>query len=160
MCYADATQLTVGAFSLTTRYNKGEGSVIDPITVDGKDVDALDLTKLVESVLDEHSAQEMLRIDLDGKSSLADYMIVASGRSNRHVSALADYVMKGLKEYGLTKMGVEGTENNDWVLIDAGDLIIHIFRPEVREFYNIEKIWTSPAGEGHLADKVAAKPAG
>ncbi len=108
--------------------------------------------------MDEHSAQDMLRIDLDGKSSLADFMIVASGRSNRHVNALADYVQTALKEYGLTKMGIEGTESNDWVLIDAGDLIIHIFRPEVREFYNIEKIWTSPAGEGHLADKVAAKP--
>ena len=158
MCYVKSKQLTVGAFSLVTKYNTGQGSAIDPITIDGGTIDVLKLTEFVESVLDEHSAQEMIRIDLDGKSSLADYMIVASGRSNRHVNALADYVQKGLKEFGLTKMGVEGTENNDWVLIDAGDLIIHIFRPEVREFYNIEKIWTSPAGEGHLADKVAAKP--
>lgn len=150
--------LTIGAFALTTRYNKGEGSAADPIAIEGNVEDVLKLTKFVEDVLEEHSAQDMLRIDLDGKSSLADFMIVASGRSNRHVNALADYVQTALKEYGLTKMGIEGTESNDWVLIDAGDLIIHIFRPEVREFYNIEKIWTSPAGEGHLADKVAAKP--
>lgn len=120
--------------------------------------DAKSLSKFIIDTLEEHSAQEILNIDLDGKSSIADYMIVASGRSNRHVSALADYVQKALKEAGLSKMGIEGLDASDWVLIDAGDVICHIFRPEVREFYNIEKIWTSPAGEGHLSSSTALPP--
>lgn len=111
-------------------------------------------------MLEENSAQDILKIDLDGKSSVADYMIVSSGRSNRHVGALADYVQKALKEVGLSKMGVEGQDSSDWVLIDAGDVICHIFRPEVREFYNIEKIWTSPVGEGHLGADAATRPSG
>jgi len=85
-------------------------------------------------------------------------MIVASGRSNRHVNALADYVQTDLKDAGMSKMGVEGQDACDWVLIDAGDVIVHIFRPEVREFYNIEKIWTSPVGEGHLGGDAAITP--
>jgi len=92
------------------------------------------------SILDEHSAQDTIEIDVRGKSSVADYMIVSSGRSNRHVGALADYVLRALKEQGL--------EGCDWVLIDAGDVILHLFRPEVRVFYNIEKIWSVPLPEG------------
>ncbi len=70
-------------------------------------------------------------------------MIVASGRSARHVSALADHVQRKLKEAGVSRIRVEGLPNADWVLIDAGDIIVHIFRPEVREFYNLERIWSS-----------------
>lgn len=72
---------------------------------------------------------------------MADAMVVASGRSARHVSALADHVSRKLKEAGATQVRVEGLPNADWVLIDAGDVIVHIFRPEVREFYNLERIW-------------------
>jgi ribosome-associated protein len=81
-------------------------------------------------------------IDLKNKSSVADCMIVASGRSQRHVGALADHILRALKEAGEGKAKVEGMPHCDWVLIDAGDVIVHIFRPEVRAFYNLEKIWS------------------
>ncbi len=84
-------------------------------------------------------------------------MIVASGRSNRHVGALADYVIKGLKERGHKSLGVEGLEGCDWVLIDIGDVVLHIFRPEVRVYYNLEKIWSVPLPEG-LQDIVEQAP--
>ena len=91
--------------------------------------------------LDEDKAQDMVLIDLKGKSAMADTMIVASGRSHRHVGAIADHLLRTLKEQGLGTAKVEGLPHCDWVLIDAGDVIIHLFRPEVRTFYNIEKIW-------------------
>lgn len=105
------------------------------------------LAEHILSVLDEHSAQDTINIDIRGKSSVADYMIVTSGRSSRHVGALSDYVLKSLKEQGHKSLGIEGTETNDWVLIDVGDVILHIFRPEVRVFYNLEKIWSVPLPE-------------
>jgi ribosome-associated protein len=92
--------------------------------------------------LDEDKAQDIVLIDLKGKSSMADAIIVASGRSQRHVGALADHVLRALKDAGVGKAPVEGMPNCDWVLIDAGDVIVHLFRPEVRTFYNIEKIWS------------------
>ncbi|MFT4091106.1 MAG: ribosome silencing factor [Asticcacaulis sp.] len=97
----------------------------------------------------------MVCIDLRGKSSVADTLIIASGRSHRHVGALADHVLRALKETGHGKARIEGLPACDWVLIDVGDVVVHIFRPEVRTFYNIEKIWSvSPTGErsGHLID--------
>jgi len=106
------------------------------------------VSKHILSILDEHSAQDTIEIDVRGKSSVADYMIVSSGRSNRHVGALADYVLRSLKELGHKDLGVEGLEGCDWVLIDVGDVIVHLFRPEVRVFYNIEKIWSVPLPEG------------
>jgi ribosome-associated protein len=81
-------------------------------------------------------------IDLKDKSSVADGMIVASGRSQRHVGALADHLLRALKDAGHGRARVEGMPHCDWVLIDGGDVIIHLFRPEVRTFYNIEKIWS------------------
>ena len=83
-------------------------------------------------------------IDLRGKSSIADHLIIASGRSARQVGALGDYVLDKLKAIGHRGAGVEGKENGDWVLIDAGDLIVHLFRPEVRAYYNLEKMWGAP----------------
>jgi len=106
------------------------------------------LSTHILSILEEHSAQDTIEIDVRGKSSVADYMIVSSGRSNRHVGALADYVLRSLKERGHKDIGVEGLEGCDWVLIDGGDVILHLFRPEVRVFYNIEKIWSVPLPEG------------
>ena len=91
--------------------------------------------------LDDDKAQDIVLIDLRGKSPMADSMIVASGRSHRHVGALADHLLRTLKEQGLGRGKVEGLPHCDWVLIDAGDVIVHLFRPEVRMFYNIEKIW-------------------
>ena len=91
--------------------------------------------------LDDAKAEQTVSIDIAGKSSLADYMVVTSGRSNRHVSAVADQVVKALREAGFTKPRIEGLPHADWVLVDGGDVIVHIFRPEVREFYNIEKMW-------------------
>ncbi len=91
--------------------------------------------------LDDAKAEQTVAIDITGKSSLSDHMVVTSGRSNRHVSAVADQVVKALRENGFGKPRVEGLPHADWVLVDGGDVIVHIFRPEVREFYNIEKMW-------------------
>ena len=103
---------------------------------------------LILTRLDDDKAQDVVFIDLKGKSPVADGLIVASGRSQRHVGAMADHLLRALKEAGLGKCRVEGMPNADWVLIDAGDVIVHLFRPEVRSFYNIEKIWSVKSG-GH-----------
>ena len=104
--------------------------------------DCTPLESLILSRLDDEKAQDIVFIDLKDKSSVADGMIVASGRSHRHVGAMADHLLRTLKEEGYGKARVEGMPHCDWVLIDAGDLIVHLFRPEVRSFYNIEKIWS------------------
>ncbi len=101
-----------------------------------------DLEQAILSKLDEDKAQDIVLIDLRGKSPMADAMIVASGRSHRHDGALADHLQRLLKETGLGKVKVSGLPHCDWVLLDAGDVIVHLFRPEVRSFYNIEKIWS------------------
>jgi ribosome-associated protein len=97
---------------------------------------------LIMARLDDDKAQDIVLIDLKDKSSVADAMIVASGRSARHVGALADHLVRALKDVGAGKARVEGLPHCDWVLIDAGDVIVHLFRPEVRAFYNLEKIWS------------------
>ena len=88
-------------------------------------------------------AEETVTIDLKGKSTLADYMVVSSGRANRHVGAIAEHVIEDLRKAGIKGTHAEGMTNCDWVLIDAGDVIVHLFRPEVRAFYNLEKMWTA-----------------
>ena len=92
--------------------------------------------------LEDAKAEQTVDIDIAGRSSLADHMVVTSGRSNRHVVAVADQVVKALRDAGFGKPRVEGLPHADWVLVDAGDVIVHIFRPEVREFYNLERMWT------------------
>src|SRR5262245_36053324 len=114
-------------------------------------IDPAQLAKLVATQLEEDKAENILEIDLAGKSPMADAMIVASGRSQRHVAALADHVSRKLKEAGASKVRVEGLPNADWVLIDAGDVIVHIFRPEVRSFYNLEKLWSDHAPDERIA---------
>ncbi len=109
-------------------------------------IDALE--DLILSQLDDDQAQDVVVIDLKGKSSVADGLIVASGRSQRHVGAIADHLLRTLKEHGYGRARVEGLPHCDWVLIDTGDVIVHLFRPEVRSFYNIEKIWSVDAS-GH-----------
>lgn len=103
--------------------------------------------------LEDDKAENILTIDLNGKSSIADVMVIASGRSQRHVGALADHLLRELKDAGHGRAKVEGMPNADWVLIDAGDVIVHVFRPEVREFYNLERIWAGdgPGASRHLA---------
>ncbi|WP_246728561.1 ribosome silencing factor [Microvirga terricola] len=91
--------------------------------------------------IEDMKAENTVVIDLAGKTSLADTMIVTSGRSNRHVGAIADRVIQDLKDKGFGNARVEGLPACDWVLIDAGDVLIHVFRPEVRGFYNLEKMW-------------------
>jgi ribosome-associated protein len=97
--------------------------------------------RIVLARLDDMKAEDILTIDLTGKSSIADAMVVASGRAQRHVAAVADHVVKDLEQAGLPNVRVEGMRQADWVLIDAGDVIVHVFRPEVRAFYNLEKMW-------------------
>ncbi len=99
-----------------------------------------ELKDLVVKFLDESKAEDIVAIDLATKTSIADYMVIASGRSTRQVGALAEKVAIELKAIGLNS-NIEGKQGGDWVLLDAGDIIIHLFRPEVREFYAIEDIW-------------------
>ncbi len=109
------------------------------------------LLGLVVKTLDEAKALDVTSIELAGKSSIADHMVIASGRSNRHVGAIADQLVKKLKkttEYGAR---VEGLPTCDWVLIDGGDVLVHIFRPEVREFYNLEKMWSAARPDERVA---------
>jgi len=100
---------------------------------------------IISAALDENKAEDIVAIDVRDKCSFADYMIVASGRGGRHVSALAEYVVKALKKEGFTGMTSEGQDTGEWVLIDTGDVIVHIFRPETRQFYNLEKMWSVSA---------------
>ncbi len=96
---------------------------------------------MVLTSLHDAKAEDLAPIDITGKSSLADHMVVASGRSSRHVAAIADRLLSDLKDAGGRDIRVEGLNTGDWVLVDAGDVIVHIFRPEVRAFYNLEKMW-------------------
>jgi len=105
------------------------------------------LVEMIVEWLDDGKAEGIVTIDLSGKSSIGDFMIIASGRTDRHVGALADQVATRLKDSGHGKARVEGTDTCDWVLIDTGDIIVHVFRPEVREFYNLEKMWASDRPE-------------
>ena len=115
------------------------------------------LEKLILAKLDEDKAEDVVLIDLKGKSSLADALVVASGRSQRHVAAMADRLVRTLKEAGLGRAAVEGLPHADWVLIDAGDVIVHLFRPEVRAFYQIEKIWSVQGPEAEAREARIAR---
>src|ERR1700761_7117462 len=118
------------------------------------------LEEMILHRLDEDKAQDIVVIDLKDKSSVADTMIVVSGRSHRHVGALADHLLRLLKEAGQGKARVEGLPHCDWVLIDAGDIIVHLFRPEVRSFYNIEKIWSVEPPARSVANYPPSPPEG
>ena len=99
------------------------------------------LLKLVETSLDDNKAQALTVIDLAGKSTIADHMVIVTGTSSRQISAMADYLVQDLKAAGYENIIVDGQSQGDWVLVDIGDIIVHLFRPEVREFYNLEKMW-------------------
>jgi ribosome-associated protein len=108
----------------------------------GKDTAAADklLADIVDS-LEDHKAQDVIVINLRGKSDIADYMVIASGQSGRQVSTMADRLVLVVKDHGIVGAVPEGKGQSDWVLLDGGDVIVHLFRPEVREFYNLEKMW-------------------
>jgi ribosome-associated protein len=105
--------------------------------------DADETLRVVLACLDDMKAEDITTIDLTGKTSIGDYMVVASGRSQRHVGAVADNVVEKIEDAGVPRVRVEGMKQSDWVLIDAGDVIVHVFRPEVRGFYNLEKMWAA-----------------
>jgi ribosome-associated protein len=104
-----------------------------------------DMLARILTSLEDDKAEEVVEIDLRGKSEMADYMVICSGRSSRQVVAIADKLVDRLKQDTGVICKVEGKEAGDWVLIDAGDVIVHVFRPEVRDFYQLEKMWLSPA---------------
>jgi ribosome-associated protein len=108
------------------------------------------LTTILES-LDVAKAEEITSIDLNGKGAFADQMVIANGRSNRHVSAIADQLVDKLKAAGFNHIRVEGVPQCDWVLVDSGDVVVHLFRPEVRSFYNLEKLWSPLAPDERIA---------
>ena len=99
------------------------------------------ISKKIHKVLSDNKAKDIIKIDLKKKSSIADFMIICSGTSNRHVISLSNYLVETLKKEKLNTLNVEGKTNGDWVLVDAGDIIIHLFRSEVREYYGLEKMW-------------------
>jgi ribosome-associated protein len=115
------------------------------------------LLKAVLDALDDSKAENVVAIDLAGKTTLADTMAVATGRATTHVGAIADRVIKACKAAGVAAPRVEGMPHNDWVLVDAGDVIVHIFRPEVRLFYNLEKMWGGDRPSDAPTSGVAAK---
>jgi len=113
---------------------------------------------LVQKSLDDDKAQGTVTIDLFGKSDIADFLVITSGTSKRQVGAMAIHLRDRLKSSGIKGIAVEGMDQSDWVLIDAGDVIVHLFRPEVREFYNLEKMWSAPmSADGETPPDVLAE---
>jgi len=100
-----------------------------------------DLLKIVETSLDGDKAEDIVAIDLRGKSTIADYMVIATGRNSRQLAAMASHLDEKLTKAGVARVSVEGKNQGDWVLLDGGDVVVHLFRPEVRSFYALEKMW-------------------
>ena len=103
---------------------------------------SIDLCKFIKRSLCKNKAKEITVIDLKKKTSIADYMIICTGTSNRHITALSNYLSEDLKKLNLNMLNIEGRKNGDWIIVDIGDIIVHLFRGEVREYYNLEKMWT------------------
>ncbi|MBW9114219.1 ribosome silencing factor [Rhizobium cauense] len=130
--------------ALTTVHAKGKTLAVVPKSPErGADAAARALHAVLTS-LEDSKAEDIVTIDIAGKSALGDFMVVVSGRSSRHVLAISDHLLTDLKDEGFGSARVEGQEGGDWILIDTGDIIVHVFRPEIREFYNIEKMWAAP----------------
>ncbi len=111
------------------------------------------LTDLVVDALDDVKAKDIVRLDVRGMTTVTDYLVVASGTSNRHVKALVDNVAEKAKEAGHRAIGIEGEEGGEWVLLDLQDTLVHVMLPKVREFYNLEKLWSiSPTGDATATD--------
>ncbi len=118
-----------------------------PISKPHTAFDADQILELITTSLDNDKAENILTIPLQGKSAVADYMVVASGRSSRQVAAMAEHIEFKLKQNKIAILGLEGLRQADWVLIDANDVIVHLFRPEVREFYGLERMWADDVAE-------------
>ena len=103
-----------------------------------------EIKKKIEIILDDNKAKNIISIDLKKKSYIADYMIIASGTSSRHLQSLSEHLVSELKKIGINNCRIEGRESSDWKLVDAIDIIIHLFHPEKREFYDLEKMWSEP----------------
>lgn len=101
-----------------------------------------ELLKIIEDVLDERKAQNITIIDVIGKTSVTDYMVIVTATSERHAKALSNYVIEKVKENGVTPLGVEGQQGSDWILLDLGDVILHLMTAQSREFYQLEKLWS------------------
>ena len=113
-----------------------------PPAIGSHATDAGSLARIISEALEDAKAENIVEIDLEGKTSIADAMFIATGRSNVHVNSVAERVVQACKAYGIVAPRVEGQPQCDWVLVDANDVIVHIFRPEVRQFYNLEKLWS------------------
>ena len=131
-----------GTILTTTLHVEDTAHAVPPGKSESQHPEAAEALRLVLSSLEDSKAEEVLSLEIATKTTLADYMVVASGRSHRHVGAIADHLLRDLKTGGLGSARVEGQQACDWVLIDVGDVIVHVFRPEVRTFYNIEKMWS------------------
>ena len=133
-----------------------ETTLTDDNNEEDQDITAKKLTRTspqetlsaIQTSLEDDQAEDIVTVELSGKTSIADYMVIASGQSTRQVGAMADHIFRKLKKAGATGLTAEGQTNSDWVLIDAGDVIVHLFRPEVRAFYNLEKLWSHAGPEG------------
>lgn len=115
------------------------------------------LLEVVNAALDELKARDAVQIDVRGKSSVTDYLVIASGTSTRHVKSIADEVVRFAKKLGVAPLGVEGEREAEWVLVDLDDVIVHVMLPRVREFYALERLWTvgddqSPSADAHARD--------
>ena len=128
---------------LTTVHAKGRAFVAIPKGQDSGADAAGHALETVLASLEDSKAEDIVSLNIAGKSALADYMVVVSGRSNRHVSAICEHLLKDMKDEGFGNARVEGLETGDWVLIDTGDIIVHVFQPEIRAFYNLEKMWSA-----------------
>ncbi len=143
----EAGIITGASGTVTPIYGHPHPSVRDIPALEGLSGKAYvrTLFEFISARLDDEQAEDVTVIDLTGKSEIADRMVIASGRSARHVGAIADKLLRSLKEAGVPGVKVEGQPACDWVLIDSGDIIVHLFRPEVRAFYNLERIWSETA---------------
>ena len=134
--------------------HSGSSTIVSLSNMSTTPTDTGTLHQLVLHSLDEDQAQDVVSIPLEGKSSIADHMVIASGRSTRQVAAIATHLAERLKKLGHGSPRIEGLPAADWVLIDAGDVVVHLFRPEVRSFYNLERMWgfgDEPAAAGGRA---------
>ena len=109
------------------------------------------IKKIVEKTLNQNKALNIVSINLRGKTSIADYMVIASGTSSRHIQSLSEILLKELQNNGIDKCKIEGRTSTDWKLIDAIDIIIHIFHPDKRKFYDLEKMWSEPIAKDRLS---------
>jgi ribosome-associated protein len=115
-------------------------------------VQSIELAEIVEGVLDDMKAADIVALNVDRLTSITDYMLIASGRSNRHVRSIADSVVEKAREAGCTILGVEGHDYGEWVLVDLGDVIVHIMQPKTRDFYKLENLWSMGDTTRNLVD--------